>query len=154
MDVREGPNVDRVIDPRRKNWSCYGTFDLVITGNTMEHVPSPFAFGRQLRTLMKPKARLVVLAPWRWPIHYHPIDAWRILPDGMRAIFGVAGVHVVRMGTTDYENGNGDTWAIGSLQRSDEPNEVVKFWHEAQSDVKFVIRMDDRRKEAHERGNC
>jgi len=112
LDIREGANVDQVIDPKAASWSSAGAFDVVISGQTLEHTQNPFRFLSQLATILKPGGEVVLLAPWSWPVHYHPIDCWRILPEGLKSLIEGIGLNVRRMGSTIYDNGNGDSFIV------------------------------------------
>jgi SAM-dependent methyltransferase len=95
MDLCPGPNVDVVL--RGENdWSNVSeeSFDVVISGQTLEHTRKPWQFVRQLARLAKPGGTLCVIAPYQWIYHPHPIDCWRVYPDGMRALLEDAGLSV------------------------------------------------------------
>lgn len=84
LDVEEGPNVDRVIEhydfgPDR--------FDVVVSGNTIEHVQDMQRWVAALLRICKPGALVCVIAPHTCGEHRFPIDCWRIFPDGMRWLF-------------------------------------------------------------------
>ena len=111
IDTREGPGVDRVVD------MCQGLssvqmagehFDLVISGQMLEHCPHPTLAVSFMALTLKPGGFMFLIAPWQWPIHPHPKDYWRILPDGMRLLMEEAGLEVLEC-TTD----SNDTYAVG-----------------------------------------
>jgi len=91
LDLMEGPNVDIVT---AKPY-CYpfedGEFDVVISGSTMEHVQAPWLWIPELTRLLRDGGLLVVVAPHTWALHRHPLDCWRILPDGMQYLFELTG---------------------------------------------------------------
>lgn len=144
LDVREGPGVDLVIDPARDDWRSLGSFDVIITGQTMEHTSNPFRFCKQLRSMSSSRGIVVVVAPWVHPLHFHPVDSFRILPDGIRSIFKSAGFHTLFAGTTEYrESGNGDLLAIGSVVKGrPEAGEVTRFPLVTPAGVGFLLRVD------------
>jgi SAM-dependent methyltransferase len=87
LDVRDGPNVDVVSEPRYYPFRD-GAFDAVISGSTMEHVAAIWLWVPELVRLLRAGGLLVVVAPHTWHEHRHPMDYWRILPQGMKYLFG------------------------------------------------------------------
>lgn len=87
LDITPGPNVDVVTkDPYTYPYPD-NSFDLVISGSTMEHVEHIWRWIPELVRLLKPGGLLAILTHWRWEVHAYPLDCWRILPDGMNALF-------------------------------------------------------------------
>jgi len=68
------------------------SFDAVISQQTIEHVRNPFKFMMELASKVKNGGILAVVCPVSWERHRNPIDAWRLLPDGMRAALDAPGV--------------------------------------------------------------
>jgi len=90
LDTREGANVD-VVTPFPCSYPFDDdTFDVVISGSTMEHVPDLRAWVNELARVLRPAGWLIVLTVNEWPEHKHPLDCWRILPDGMRYLFDMS----------------------------------------------------------------
>ncbi len=89
LDQGPGPNVDFVA-PTLPWMIQDGHFDAAISGQCLEHAQDPFAVCREIGRVVKPDGPVCLIAPWRWDIHRHPIDCWRILPDGMRVLLGLA----------------------------------------------------------------
>jgi SAM-dependent methyltransferase len=91
LDVRAGPNVDVVSEqPYRYPFEA-GTFDVVMSGSTMEHVERPWEWVLELAWLLRPGGLLAIVTHWQFPVHRYPVDCWRILPDGMRVLFDLTG---------------------------------------------------------------
>lgn len=87
IDTCPGPNVDLVAsDP-----FCYPlpdeSFDVVISGSTMEHVTAVWRWIPELVRVLRPGGWLVIITHWQFIEHRYPVDCWRILPDGMRFLF-------------------------------------------------------------------
>jgi len=112
FDVESGQNVDVTLFGA-ENWQLADehieAYDVVISGQVMEHVTRPFDWMRNVASLAKPQALIWVCAPNNWPFHEHPIDCWRVWPDGMRATFEDAGIHVL-----DCDKVGHDTFGIGT----------------------------------------
>ncbi len=70
------------------------TYDIVLSGQVIEHVAQIWRWMREIARVTRPGGRVVTIAPCSWPMHEHPIDCWRIYPDGMRALYEDAGPDV------------------------------------------------------------
>jgi SAM-dependent methyltransferase len=87
MDINKGPNVD-IVCYNSYDWSNISdnSYDLVISGQCLEHVPMPWVWIREVSRVCVPGGYVVLIAPWRAPYHKAPVDCWRILPDGAEAL--------------------------------------------------------------------
>lgn len=101
FDVAAGPNVDVVVEAPER-WGLgsehLAQYDVVISGQTLEHVRKPWVWIKQVAELCRPGGLIWICAPNTWCYHEHPIDCWRIWPDGMRALFDEAGLTEVACG--------------------------------------------------------
>ena len=86
MDIVPGDNVDVV---GYESLLSIG-YDVVISGQTLEHVKRPWEWMQELAGLFR--IYICIIAPNQWPEHRYPIDCWRVLPDGMAALFEYAGI--------------------------------------------------------------
>lgn len=95
LDICMGPNVDVVAeDPY--NWPIMnGQFDLVVSGQTIEHVEFFWLSMLEIRRVLKPGGFLFLVAPSRGPQHRHPVDCWRFYPDGFAALAKWAGMELL-----------------------------------------------------------
>lgn len=84
IDIATGPNVDRVVELYDFGPEQY---DVVISGNTLEHVEDMWAWKDAAIRLLKPGALFCITVPHSLPEHRYPVDCWRIFPDGMRWLF-------------------------------------------------------------------
>lgn len=62
------------------------TFDIVLSGQVMEHVSKIWVWLKELERITKPGGKIILISPVSWPYHEAPIDCWRIYPDGMKAL--------------------------------------------------------------------
>jgi len=106
MDVEPGENVDIVGFENLKG----RTFDIVISGQTMEHVNRPWEWLKSLTPFFS--KYICIIAPWRFQEHRFPIDTYRYMPDGMRDLFNYAGIEVIKIIKDKV-----DTIGIGCKQR-------------------------------------
>lgn len=85
MDIIPGPNVDIIgfedIDI---------AFDVVISGQVMEHVKRPWEWLKLLTSYFT--KYICIIAPHTWKEHKYPLDTYRYLTDGMRDLFEYAGI--------------------------------------------------------------
>jgi len=95
-DIQEGPNVDVVLDDPWAWDLPHESYDVVISGNTLEHVAYPWVTMQQIKQVLKPDGWVCIIVPHRWPIHQHPIDCWRFLPDGMAALGEWVGLNLLQ----------------------------------------------------------
>jgi len=95
MDVIPGWNVDVVSEHLYNYPFDDNSFDVVISGNTLEHVQDTH---RWIRELTRITSDLVcVIVPSVRPEHKHPIDCWRVYPDGMKFLLvNIAGLEVLK----------------------------------------------------------
>jgi SAM-dependent methyltransferase len=92
-DIRPGPNVDIIWDDSIPS----NYFDVVISGQTVEHVDMPWIFIQRLYRVCAPGGLLILIAPWRAPVHKAPLDCWRMLPDGAEALLKYGGFEVLEI---------------------------------------------------------
>jgi len=105
LDIQAGPNVDVVAEDPFHYPFDNNTFDIVISGATMEHVTAIWRWIPELVRILKPGGLLVVVAPHTYHEHRYPFDCWRIMPDGMRYLFELNG----QLEDMDIEMGEVDT---------------------------------------------
>lgn len=83
-DLKEGKNVDiKLKEP--DNWNIIKQFDVVISGQVLEHVEDIYRFARQ--TVEISKKYVICIAPNTCKEHNYPIDCYRFFPAGMRYLF-------------------------------------------------------------------
>ena len=91
LDLEEGPGVDIVTDNPFSYPFDDDTFDVVISGSTMEHVTAIWLWIPELVRVLKPGGTLCIHTHWKFQEHRYPVDCWRIMPDGMEFLFNEAG---------------------------------------------------------------
>lgn len=64
-----------------------GAYDIVLSGQVMEHVRKPWIWIRELARVCKPGGLVITIVPVSWPYHEAPVDCWRAFPEGMRALY-------------------------------------------------------------------
>lgn len=122
-DIAEGPNVDILLPERRWLASVGKQYEIIISGQCLEHVRKPWEWILEVKSLMKPDGWLFLIAPYSWRIHRYPLDCWRILPDGMEALLETADLVIETIGHTKYKTGNGDTFGVARASTTQFPRE-------------------------------
>ena len=99
LDLKTGDNVNIVSDDPFNYPIADNEYDVIISGQCIEHVTNLAAWMRELHRILKPKGKICIIGPSAGFIHRFPVDCWRILPDGMRFLFeneGFVNVEVQR----------------------------------------------------------
>ncbi len=91
MDLEPGRNVDIV---GYENIPTF-PFDVVISGQVIEHVKQPWEWLKSLTIYYK--KYICIIAPSVCNEHRYPIDTFRFLPDGIRELFEWAGIREVEI---------------------------------------------------------
>lgn len=113
LDIIPGPNVDIVTkDPYK--WPIKdNTYDIIISGQCLEHVEAPWLWIEEIYRVCKPEGLTIIIAPWASGEHKHPKDCWRILPDGMHYLLNQK-FKVLEVGKNKADkNYVGDCWGVG-----------------------------------------
>lgn len=82
LDLIAGRNVDVVSEEPYKYPFEDNSFDVVLSGSTLEHVEDTHKWIREVARVTNDL--VWILVPNFCKEHRHPVDCWRILPDGMR----------------------------------------------------------------------
>lgn len=104
MDIVPGRNVDIV-----GYENIVGVYDIVISGQVMEHVKRPWDWLQNLTQYFTKYICLIV--PNTLREHKYPFDTYRYFPDGMRDLFEYAGIIEL-----EIFKDQGDTIGIGSKE--------------------------------------
>jgi SAM-dependent methyltransferase len=93
-DISAGINVDKVIEDYRFPFKK-GAFDIVISGQTIEHIEYPWVWFKEVARVLKTGGLCCIIAPAVIHEHRYPIDTYRYYPDGMRALAKWSGLTVL-----------------------------------------------------------
>lgn len=87
IDMAEGPNVDIVLkDPYCWKEIKSSSADVIISGQTLEHVEYFWITILEIARVLKPGGLCCIIAPASGVEHRHPVDCWRFYSDGVRAL--------------------------------------------------------------------
>ncbi len=73
------------------------SFDVILSFNVLEHCRQPWNVIKNFARWLRPGGEVAVQVPNAQVLHRTPVDCFRILPDGMRAMFEDAGLGAVAM---------------------------------------------------------
>lgn len=138
MDLEPGPNVDIV---GYKN--IQGVYDVVISGQVMEHVKHPWDWLKLLTQYFG--AYICIIVPNAHKEHRHPLDTYRYFPDGMRDLFEYAGIKEVEIYISEK-----DTVGIGTknkgvkiMERSDRSPQVARIHGDESGTMDFASALKE-----------
>ena len=87
LDIAAGKNVDIIATDIYHYPILDNSYDVVISGQCLEHVEDMYAWADEAIRILKPSGLMFISAPYAWYEHRYPLDCWRIFPDGMRWLF-------------------------------------------------------------------
>ena len=96
LDTEEGPNVDITALDEYNFGLPDESFDVVISGSTVEHVKNIFLWIKEIARVTKKGGLICIITPTYITEHRFPVDCWRIMPDGMNYMFEVAGLKNIK----------------------------------------------------------
>jgi SAM-dependent methyltransferase len=99
-DIDEGRNVDIVMPKPYRLPLSSDSVDVILTGQTFEHIPFFWASFLELARVLRPRGLIFLTAPSRGHVHYVQ-DCWRYYPDGMRSLAAFSRLHL-REAHTDF----------------------------------------------------
>ena len=103
LDIEAGMNVDIVVkDPY--NWVNIKdeTYDIVISGQALEHVKYPWLTMKEIARVSKKNGLVCIIVPSMGFEHRFPVDCYRYLPDGLRALGEYVNLEVLECFRNNY----------------------------------------------------
>ena len=94
-DLADGPGVSIVLDDPYKVPCEDESFDLVLSGQMLEHSEYFWLAFAEMVRLVKPDGFIFLIAPSAGPIHKYPVDCYRYYPDAYSALAKLTGCHLV-----------------------------------------------------------
>lgn len=109
-DISEGENVNIVMPafysiPIKDNF-----YDLVVSGQTLEHVFNPFKLVLEMTRVLKSSGHIIIIVPSSGPRH-DTTDCWRFMDDAFKGIAEECELQIIA-NWVDRENKNdrSDKW--------------------------------------------
>jgi len=111
LDIREGKDVDVVVEDPWDWKELEGRkFDLIVSGQCLEHVEYPWKTAKLMLEHCAPDGYLAVTAPARQVRHNYPSDYFRYFEQGLIALFE-GEIDVVSAGWTEGKKID-DAWLL------------------------------------------
>ena len=86
LDIEKGRNVDVVLrDPYKLPFKSRSV-DVVVSTSCFEHNEMFWLTFKEMVRIVRPGGYIYLNAPYKDGIHEAPVDCWRFLPDGMKAL--------------------------------------------------------------------
>lgn len=101
VDIVEGRNVDIVVGS--EEWDELENVDVVISGQTIEHVPDIPGFMAGIYRILKPGGLLCVIAPSAGPGHDYPVWVGHFSEEKMSEVVIAGGFEILSCKTSDIE---------------------------------------------------
>jgi SAM-dependent methyltransferase len=95
LDLYKHPKLTYTADAENQFPIPDNTYDVVLSGQVIEHVRRPWVWMKELSRVCKVGGLVITVNPVSWPYHEAPLDCWRIFPDGMQAIYEDASLDLV-----------------------------------------------------------
>lgn len=107
LDLRKGNNVDIIVE-NPYDWQEVEdeSYDVVITGQALEHIEFFWITLEQINRVLKPGGFCCIIVPSAGPVHKNPYDCYRFQDDGVKALAEYIKLKVIEYGTTDASNSN------------------------------------------------
>lgn len=86
VDIKGGHGVDVVLSDPYKYPFKDNTFDVVVSTSCFEHNEMFWLSFREMVRVTKGGGFMYISAPYKDGIHRTPVDCWRFLPDGYKAL--------------------------------------------------------------------
>ena len=113
-DMEAGRNVDHVLTDPYRWFLADETFDVVISGQTFEHIKFFWLTWKEMVRVLKRGGLIFLIAPAIGAEHRYPVDCWRFYCDGFRALAELENLEVIEVGT-HWTSSWGDT--VGVFRR-------------------------------------
>jgi SAM-dependent methyltransferase len=99
-DINKGPGVTHIMPEQYKLPFADNSIDLVVSGQTLEHVRNPFKMIAEIKRIIKPNRYMIIIAPSTGPNH-DDVDCWRYMRDSFKAIAEECKIKVIADWITD-----------------------------------------------------
>lgn len=130
MNIKSGVQIHArdcdIVVEKAYDWKeiAANTYDIVISGQTFEHIEYPWLTMLEIRRVLNDGGWTCIIAPSHWPEHKAPLDTFRYYQDGMNALARYAGLKILYCGADHpsgkvYESMQGDCYIV--CQKSESP---------------------------------
>lgn len=104
LDLKEGNNVDIVVeDPYEWTEIEDRTYDVIISGQSLEHNEFFWLTLKEIDRVLKPGGIICFIAPSSGAVHRNPYDCWRFTDKGMESLAKYIDFRILESGTNDSD---------------------------------------------------
>jgi hypothetical protein len=131
-DIEPSKDVHYTID-KSCEWNLGRCFDVIVSLNTFEHVDKPWTLIKTMAQHLNSQGMLLIVAPFSFQFHRHPIDCWRYTPDSMQVLANESELTLVHS-YLDYEAGptfgmlSDIVWLIRRSKWKDAFKVMIDWW--------------------------
>ena len=117
LDMTNGFNVDVVVR-QPYDWAeiSSDSFDVVISGQVLEHVEFPWLTMSEIARVLKPEGLVCIIVPSMQQLHRHPVNCQNYFADGLIALSKYTGLDIIHASTNCAPLGAGLEWYSESEQ--------------------------------------
>ena len=71
------------------------SYGVVLLCEVLEHLRDPFKAFKEIARILRPGGLFICTTVAAWPLHKHPFDFYRFMPDGLNYLCNVSGLEVI-----------------------------------------------------------
>ena len=117
LDMIEGYNVDIVVKHAYQWDEVPNDFcDVLITGQTFEHIEFPWFTIQEIARVVKPNGIVCIIAPSMCALHRYPVNCQNYFSDGLIALAKYAGLDILHVSTNCAPVGASFEWYNKEIQ--------------------------------------
>lgn len=94
-DIQSGNGVTIVMPSEYDIPIKNNEYDIVVSGQTFEHVRNPFRLMNEIKRVTKPSGYIIIIAPSAGPNH-DKVDCWRFMRDSFAAIANETKLEIIK----------------------------------------------------------
>lgn len=129
LDLYANPRLTFVAESEYRFPIADETYDIVLSGQVLEHVRKPWVWIRELARVCRSGGTVITINPVSWPYHQAPIDCWRVYPEGMKALYEEAALEVLTSVWESLERPGFRRYIPGaSMENYSLPRRLVSRW--------------------------
>ena len=92
LEAQPDGSTDIIADMLNMPQILSNSYGVVLMLEILEHICRPFLAFKEAARILRPGGLLICTTVSVWPIHRHPVDYWRFLPDGLEYLMRVSNV--------------------------------------------------------------
>ena len=94
-----------------------GRYGVVLLCEVLEHLCNPFKAFQEIVRILRPGGLFICTTVSAWPLHKHPFDFWRFMPDGLNYLCAESGLRVISGVLEPHTDTSGQAIAIAAVKK-------------------------------------